>query len=105
MPTVAYEVIIGISNEVAHRQNEAIAEASRYLAYADQSDTFGYNGRVFEVNVYGGEGREMDWGIGLKFTAPVGLLPDKARFEAELDQLAHVESWEEIPYTPVETEA
>lgn len=101
MPTVAYEVIVGVSGQVASRQNEAIAEASRYLAHADTTDTFGYNGRVFEVHAYDGD-EGMDWGIGLHFSSPVGLLEDKARFERELDQLAHVESWQEIPYQPAD---
>jgi len=48
------------------------------------------------------EDEVLDWGIALHFSAPVGGLKDKARFESELDQLAHVESWEEIPYQPAD---
>lgn len=101
MPVKAFEVIVGVSNEVASRQNEAIAEASRYLAYADQTDTFGYGGRVFEIDVYDGEGREMDWGVGIQFTAPIATPEDEERFLSEMEQLAHVESVEEVAYAEV----
>lgn len=92
-----FEAIVGVSAEVAGDEQTAIAEASRYLAYGDQTDTFGYGGRVFEVDVYGGlSSGANDWGVGLKFSAPIGSDNDLKAFMDEMAMLAHVESVERL---------
>lgn len=107
----AFEVIVSVSSDVAESEDVAIAEASRYLAYADQTDTFGGTGRVFETHVYGGptlgEGRSVppehqrdfernDWGISLHFTAGVANDKERERFFDELDMLAHAETYQQL---------
>lgn len=94
MPTEAFEVIVSQSGEM--NQNVAIANAAKYLAYADQTDTFGYSGDVFDVNMYGGPTQEQDYGIGLCFMAPVPSDDDLKAFMDEMTTLAHVESVERL---------
>lgn len=99
MPTQAFEVIVGQSGEM--NQNVAIANAAKYLAYADQTDTFGYSGDVFDVNCYGGAGTGEDYGIGLCFAATIENDAALKRFMDEMTQLAHVESVERVHYEEV----
>lgn len=109
MPTQAFEVIVSQNGEQS--ENNAVANASKYLAYADRTDTFGYHGDVFDVNVYGGptsgadaedSGKPRpaseDYGIGLCFAAPIPSDDDLKRFMDEMTQLAHVESVERVHY-------
>lgn len=99
MPEVDFEVIVGVSSEVAQDEQTAIAEASRYLAYADQTDTFGYNGRVFAVDVYGGKNYEdevLDYGVGLSFSTVIVDDDDLKSFMDEMAMLAHVETVERL---------
>lgn len=93
MPTEAFEVIVSQSGEM--NQNVAIANAAKYLAYADQTDTFGYGGDVFDVNMYGGS-ETQDYGIGLCFMASVENDDALKRFMDEMTTLAHVESVERL---------
>ncbi len=98
MPTVAYEVIVSQSGN--QPENNAVANAAKYLSYADRTDTVGYHGDIFDVNVYGRN--EFDWGIGLCVALPVASPDDRLRFESEMEQLAKVESFEEVHYQRVE---
>jgi len=96
MPVQGFEVIVSVSGDVDSREI-AIAEAARYLAYADTTDTYGYDGDTIDVNVYdGGEG--LDYGIGIHFVATIGNDDALKRFMDEMTQLARVESVERIPY-------
>lgn len=89
MPVEEYEVVVNVSDEIAGDDVPSlIAESSRYLAYADQTDTFGYGGRVYEAVVYNGD--ETEYQVGLKFTAPIASDEDRERFLDEMDMLAHV---------------
>jgi hypothetical protein len=104
MPKEAFEVIVGQSGNKS--EQVAIASAAQYLAYADQTDTFGYSGDVFDVNVYDGPtsgadtessgepetASEFDYGIGLCFAATIENDDALKRFMDEMTQLAHVES-------------
>jgi hypothetical protein len=94
MPTVAYEVIVSQSGNQS--ENVAVANASKWLAYADTTNTIGY-ANIFDVNVYGGESSQ-DYGIGLCIATPIGSLSDKARFEREVENLSKVETFEEVHY-------
>jgi hypothetical protein len=94
MPTVAYEVIV--SQSANQSKNNAVANAAKYLSYADQTDTVGYHGDVFDVNVYGRG--EFDWGVGICVAFPVASPQDKAEFESEMELIAKVESFEEVHY-------
>jgi hypothetical protein len=108
MPMVEFEIIVGVSSERAFSEELAIAEASRYLAYSDQTDTFGHRASIFQVNTYDGPSSgadadasgkpeaasELDWGIGLHFDAPITSDDQLKSFMDELASLAHVESVE-----------
>ena len=95
MPLEGFEVIVGVAEGIADSK-VAIAHASQYLAYADRTDTYGYHGDTFDVNVYGrGTG---PFGIGLCFAAPLPSDDDLKRFMDEMAQLSKVESVERIHY-------
>lgn len=99
MPKEAFEVIVGQPGDKS--EQVAIAAASQYLAYCDQTDSFGYHGDVFDVNVYDGdEGR--DYGIGLCFATVVENDDDLKRFMDEMATLAKVESVERVHYEVME---
>ena len=100
MPTEAFEVIVSQSGEM--NQNVAVANASKYLAYADRTDTFGYDGDVFDVNMYGGPTQEQDYGIGLCFAATIVNDDELKAFMDEMTQLAKVESVERVHYERME---
>lgn len=95
MPVEAFEVIV--SQDGSQSEKNAVANASKYLAYADQTDTFGYHGDVFDVNVYDGDGGR-DYGIGLCFAAPINGDDHLKGFMSEMVTLAHVESVERVSY-------
>jgi len=96
MPSQAFEVIVG-QPESIDSERVAIAESARYLAYSDQTDTFGYHGAVFEVNVFGG-GDGEGWGIGLQFDAVISSDDELKAFMDEMAQLSKVESVERVSY-------
>jgi len=94
----AFEVIVSQNGEQS--ESNAVANASKYLAYGDQTDTFGLWGDVFDVNVYGGEDGE-DYGIGLCFAAPIVNDSELKSFMDEMVVLAKVESVERVDYEPL----
>ncbi len=89
MPTEAFEVIVSQPGEMS--EDVAVASAAKYLAYCDQTDTYGYHGDTFDVNVYGG-GETQDYGIGLCFAAPLPHDGELERFMDEMEMLSRVES-------------
>lgn len=82
MPTEEYEVIVSVSEDVTDR-DIVIANASQYLAYADQTDTFGYSGSIVDVDV-------RDSAVALKFLAIIENDGARERFLSEMEQLARV---------------
>ena len=95
MPVEGFEVIVGVAEGIAD-STVAIAHASQYLAYADRTDTYGYHGDTFDVNVYGEE--DGPFGIGLCFAVPLPSDNDLKRFIDEMAQLSKVESVERVHY-------
>jgi len=100
MPTQAFEVIVSQSGEM--NQNVAIANAAKYLAACDTTNTFGQEGDVFDVNMYGGPTSQQDYGIGLCFAVPIPSDEYLKRFMDEMVQVAHVESVERVHYEVME---
>lgn len=98
MPREAFEVIVGVSGKAT--RDMAIAAASRYLAYADQTDTFGYLSEIMGIQVYGRE-EEGDWGVGIHFNTPIENDDARERFMSELENLSRVESFERLAFEPV----
>jgi hypothetical protein len=107
MPIEAFEVIV--SQDGQQSENTAVANAAKHLAYADQTDTFGLEGDVFDVNIYGGPeergdgtAKYQDYGIGLSVAVPIPSAEYRRNFEAELDSLAKVETFERVGYQVME---
>jgi hypothetical protein len=96
MPVEGFEVIVAADEGITDKET-AIADASRYLAYADQTDTFGYHGGILGVDVHGDEGGPF--AIGFQFAAPIEDDHALKRFMDEMAQLSHVESVERISIT------
>lgn len=100
MPTEAFEVIVSQSGEM--NQNVAIANAAKYLAACDTSNTFGQRADVFDVNMYGGPTQEQDYGIGLCFAVPIPSDRELKQFMDKMTEIAHVESVERVHYEVME---
>lgn len=100
MPTEAFEVIVSQSGEM--NQNVAIANAAKYLAACDTTNTFGQRADVFDVNCYGGAGTQEDYGIGLCFAVPIPNDAALKRFMDKMTEIAHVESVERVHYEVME---
>lgn len=109
MPIEAFEVIVSQSGEQSKKN--AVANAAKYLAYADTTDTFGLEGDVFDVNIYGGgvrsvgqreDGTMEDYGIGLSVAVPIPSAEYRRDFEDELSNLAKVETFERVGYQVME---
>lgn len=96
-----YEVVVEVSDDSTDK-HRAIAEASRYLAYADQSDTFNpMDSDLYGVDVNGGTvdgSAEYDWRIGLTFAATLPSDDDVKRFMDEMASLSRVKTVEELRY-------
>ena len=103
MPIEAFEVIV--SHDGQQPEHNAVANAAKYLAYADTTDTFGLEGDVFDVNIYGGPSSGADAavsGIGLSVAVPIPSAEYRRDFEDELSSLAKVESFERVGYQVME---
>jgi hypothetical protein len=96
MPVEGFEVIVAVSETIDNREM-AIADASKYLAYADQTDIFGYHGSLLYVKVHGDE--DGPFAIGFQFAAPIESDDALKRFMDEMTQLSRVESVERISVT------
>lgn len=85
MPRKTFEADVRVDDPVDAQL--AIAAASRYLTYADQTDTFGYHGEVKDVLT-----TLEDEGWTIRFTFEVMLGPkDEERFRNEVDRLSRAE--------------
>lgn len=92
MPREQFKATVSVSIDSCRNEKAAIAEASRYLAYADQTDSFGYQGRVFGVNV----DANGDWLIELHFDTVIAQDDHREHFVNEMENLAKLESIEQI---------
>jgi hypothetical protein len=95
MPTAKFVVKVSVRKTVGDSNSTSMcaADAAKYLAYADQTDLFGYHGAVENVtcnkkhrNAYGS--------VLITFTAPVAQESDIQSFLDECETLARVESAE-----------
>lgn len=99
MPVEKFNVII--TQAGSQTENKAVANASKYLAYADQTDTFGYSGDIIDINVYGGDypignGSVQDFKIEICFAATIINDNDLKKFMDEMVTLSKVESVERV---------
>jgi hypothetical protein len=95
MPTAKFAVEVSVRDTVgdSNSPSKCTADASKYLAYADQTDTFGYHGAIESVtctkkhrNAYGS--------VLITFSAPVAQEEDIECFLDECETLARVETVE-----------
>jgi len=92
MPREQFKATVSVSFDSCRNEKSAIAEASRYLAYADITDSFGYQGRIFGVNVE----NDGDWIIELHFDIIIRMDEHREHFFNEMEKLAKVESIEQV---------
>lgn len=95
MPTVVYDVTVKSTQSAS---NAALAESGQYLAYADQTDSFGYHGDLIDTAV---RLHDREWYVTLTFETVVSSTEGKAAFEQELKNLSRVEDFEEVTHPRV----
>jgi hypothetical protein len=91
MPTAKFVVAVRVSTSTCPTSDIGIAEASRYLAYSDQTDLFGYRGKVESINTADVE-NSADGLVVINFTAPVTNQSEIEVWKKEMDALAKVET-------------
>lgn len=89
MPTAEFIVEISVEkNQTNKNSNVPVANAVKYLSYADQTDLFGYHGVVEDIT-----SRHWTQGIiKVTFRAPVAQESDIRDFLDECEMLARVEN-------------
>lgn len=92
MPAQAYTVTVRTR---ADGSNEALAEAGQYLAYADQTDSFGYLGKILDTESRLEDGQ---WYIAITFETIISSVEEKAAFKRELETLSRVEGFGETTH-------
>jgi len=88
MPTARFTTVV-VARENPESEQQAIANTSRYLAYGDQTDTFGYHAHVSEVRVALDEDAVV-----FVWEAPVSAPHNIRDVEEEFDHLSRVRSHE-----------
>jgi hypothetical protein len=86
---------IGVEAPQDSTEMAAVASASSYLAYADQSDTFGYNPTLLDLTYW--ERPDETGVVDITFKTP--FLPseeDRQRFKNEMDRLSRVLTLERV---------
>lgn len=95
MPTARFVVEVSVSDRVGDTNSTSMvaADAAKYLAYADQTDLFGYHASIEDVtcnkryrNAYGS--------AFVEFAIPVAHKSDIEMFLSECERLARVETAE-----------
>jgi hypothetical protein len=75
------------------QSNSVIANAAKYLAYADQTDTFGYHGNVVHAHKMKTMNDDGSSNVYMRILVPIPGDDYRQEFEDELDRLAHVRSY------------
>ena len=86
-------VSVPVPDNGTMQESSIIANAARYLAYADQTDTFGYHGNVTHVHVMGYTNDDGSKNVYMRFRVPIPGPDYMEEFEDELDALAHVRAY------------
>lgn len=89
----SYEVTVGVPTN-PNDEVLAAAAASRWLAYADQTDTFGYLADIKDVEPYTNDVEVC--AVAITFTAPFPSDDDVKAFMDEMAHLSRVETVEEV---------
>lgn len=91
----AFEIIVSADGELD--KEVAIAQATQYLTYGDHTDTIGLGG-VIDVTVYGDDGTDQDYGVGLDVEVSLNGDDGHKVFMDEMTTLDRVEMVEAINY-------
>lgn len=89
MPTAKFRTTV-IARENPSSWGQAIANCSKYLAYGDQTDTFGYHAHVESAAPPTTDAPAVTF----EWQAPVASPDDLTRLEGEMARLSRVESHE-----------
>jgi len=91
-----YDITVSVPHEddgTLKQEHSIIAEASKYLAYADQTDTFGYSAAVTHANVLTYKTDDDTDHVYMRFLVPLPGIDSIEEFNEELERLAHVEAY------------
>ena len=90
-----YEMTVSVPapDEGTMQNDSIIANAAKYLAYADQTDTFGYHGYVTHAHVMGYTNDDESANVYMRIRVPIPGPDYMQEFEDELDALAHVRAY------------
>lgn len=83
MPREMFSIVVGTLAKAD--EQVAIADASAYLAFADQTDTFGYSPDIKTVKVY----RDEDGPIAVDIRVSLAVEND-AHLKRFVDQMTHL---------------
>lgn len=86
-------VSVPSDEEASLQSNSVIANAAKYLAYADQTDTFGYHGNVVHADKMKTMNDDGSSNVYMRILVPIPGDDYRKEFEDELDGLAHVRSY------------
>jgi hypothetical protein len=75
------------------QSNSVIANAAKYLSYADQTDTFGYHGNVVHAHKMKTMNDDGSANVYMRILVPIPGEDYRQEFEDELDQLSHVREY------------
>ena len=94
-----YECTIAVpsGDRTFMQPNSIIANAGAYLAYGDQTDTFGDAGVIDHANVLGEADRSDEQLVYMRFSVDADA--NSEEFEEQLDMLAHIERFARIDPT------
>jgi hypothetical protein len=95
MPTAKFETTVEVARASEHNREVAVANCASYVAYADQTDTFGYHGVVDDaVVIDAGPPNYYVETVTFWWTAPVANPDDIQKVADEMSRLSRVESHE-----------
>jgi len=89
MPTATFSVRVSTEKWVGNK-SELAGAASKYLAYTDQTDTYGYHGAIESVSC-NKKNKNRYGSVDIEFVAPVAQESDIQAFLDECDMLSRVE--------------
>lgn len=88
MPTATFKTTVSVSGESKGPGQVAVANCASYLAYADQTDTFGYHGKVYDLVM------PTPMTVKIWWEAPVANRDEIQKVADEMSRLSRVESHE-----------
>ncbi len=86
MPTATFKTTSSCPSCPSRKSDEVVTAAIvKYLAYADQTDLFGYHGVIEDVTVAPGNDSAV-----IRWRAPVSSRDDIRALNSEMEHMSHV---------------